>query len=61
MGMPGPFEWVILIGIASLVAGTVWQRRVRRRERQLRGFEVKQSAGGGESSPALRERDDHHG
>lgn len=45
MAMPGPFEWLILIGVALVVAGSVWQSRVGRRQRQARGFEVKPSAG----------------
>ena len=61
MGMPGPLEWLILIGIAFLVVGTVWESRRRRWRQQVRGFEVKPTAGG-EQAPALRrERDDHHG
>ena len=62
MGMPGPFEWLVLIGIALLVGGTLRQRQVRRRESQVRGFEVKPTADVAQpASPALRERDDHHG
>ena len=59
MAMPGPFEWLILVGIALFVAGTLWGRYLRRQRGQVRGFEVKQPAGG--ESPALREKDDHHG
>jgi len=61
MAMPGPFEWLILIGIGFVVGGALWQRRVRRRERQVRGFEVKPTVGGQPAGPALREKDDHHG